>query len=134
MDEKFNDLLKRVNGILKPLGYKKEGSNFRLYLPNGICKIFNFQKSKWNTKEHLEFCINAGIYFEKNDNINNLKFKEYDCIIRKRREREKGKFGVWWIINDYANMDEIYESVKIALEEIIRDFEFFSSKEKTINS
>lgn len=131
MNRKFNDLLKKVNKILKPLGYKREGSNFRLYLPNGLCKIFNFQKSRWNTQNHLEFTINAGIYFEKNDKIENLKFKEYECIVRKRKNRHNSE---WWVINDCANMDEIYESVKNALEEVIKDFEFFSSKDITIKS
>lgn len=129
--DKYNDLLKKVNLYLKPLGYKKDGANFRLFLPNGLCKILNFQKSKWNTSESLEFTINAGIYFEKNDKIENLKFKEYECIIRKRRNRYNSE---WWVIDNCSNMDEIYDSVKIAIEEIISNFTFFSNKDITIKS
>ncbi len=51
MDKKFNELLRKIYEILKPLGYRKEASNYRLFSADGLCTIINLQKNKWNTNE-----------------------------------------------------------------------------------
>lgn len=126
--DKFNELLKRIHEFLKPLGYKKETLNFRLYQPDGLCKIINFQKSQWNTKEYLEFYINIGIYFEKNDTISNLKFKVFECVIEKRIASD----NVRWSINKNTDINILFESVKNALEESLEDWRNFNNKENAI--
>lgn len=154
MENEFKELLRKVSEITKPLGYKKEASNFRLYAPDGLCKIINFQKNKWNTKEHLEFVMNAGIYFEKDTVIENRKFKEYECQIRKRFDRriesEKVRRGfgdavfpgwishgtgireIWWCIDPDTDVDVLFESVRNALDHIFEWFHVFTDKEATI--
>lgn len=32
----------------KPLGWKKQGANYRYIDESGLGKVINFQKSKWN--------------------------------------------------------------------------------------
>ena len=51
MENIFKDIMKSVYAELKPLGYKKDGQNFRLFQEDGLCKIINFQRDRWNTKE-----------------------------------------------------------------------------------
>ena len=43
MEKKFNELLREIYKILKPLGYRKDGANYRLF------------KSKAQTKQHSGF-------------------------------------------------------------------------------
>ena len=61
LDERYKELLRQVYEILKPLGYKKEASNFRQIYKGGLGKILNFQKSKWNTNNEIQFVLNAGV-------------------------------------------------------------------------
>ena len=90
MEQEFKALLKQIHEeILKPLGYRKDGANFRLYGRDGLCRIINFQRNKWNSRDHLEFVINTGSYFEKNVRIERLKFKEYECALRGRCSRTR---------------------------------------------
>ena len=38
MENIFKDILKSVHAELKPLGYKKEGQNFRLFQDDGYAR------------------------------------------------------------------------------------------------
>lgn len=46
MENIFKDIMKSVYAELKPLGYKKDGQNFRLFQEDGLCKIINFQRDR----------------------------------------------------------------------------------------
>ena len=62
-EEQFKSLLSQLHAeVLKPQGWKKEGQNFRLFLPDGLCRIINFQKSAYNDAQLLSFYLNLGIY------------------------------------------------------------------------
>ena len=89
MEEKYKELLKKLYAILKPLGYRKEASDYRLFRPDGLAQIVNIQRNKNNTAQCCMFTINIGVYFEKGDVLSNRKFKEYDCQIRKRVKSEE---------------------------------------------
>ena len=104
MENIFKDIMKSVYAELKPLGYKKDGQNFRLFQEDGLCKIINFQRDRWNTKESIAFTMNTGIYFEKDVSIQNKKFKEYECLIRNRLLSDK-----WWHIDADADCDAVKE-------------------------
>ena len=80
MDKKFNELLIELHKILKPLGYRKEGANYRLFLSDGLCRIINLQKNRYNSKDKCEFVINIGVYFEKADVIDKRKFENHDFV------------------------------------------------------
>lgn len=45
----------------KPNGWKKQGSNYRYIDDSGLGKIINFQKSKWNDVDNIEFKVNENI-------------------------------------------------------------------------
>lgn len=128
VSNKFNELSKKIYEILKPLGYKKDGLNFRLYQEDGLCKMINIQKSQFNSKEVLVFYINIGIYLEKEEVISNLKFKIYDCIF----DRRIGGNNSIWSIDENTDKNKLFESVKESLEEIFEIFKEFDSREKTI--
>ena len=46
MEEKYKELLKYLYAILKPLGYRKEASDYRLFRPDGLARIVNIQRNK----------------------------------------------------------------------------------------
>ena len=79
----FAVLLKQIYSILKPLGYKKEGKNFRLFEPDGLGKIICVNRNRWNTCDRLLFSLDIGVYFEKEPIIQNRRFKEIECQLRK---------------------------------------------------
>lgn len=113
MDEKYKELLKRLFELFKPLGYKKDGANFRLFQKNGIARIVNFQKSRYNTKDNLSFTINVGVYDCSKSDTLNLKFKEYDCYIRERPACVSSKYhkDIWWNITQQTDIDNLYQEL-----------------------
>lgn len=131
MEEKYKELLKYLYAILKPLGYRKEASDYRLFRPDGLARIVNIQRNKNNTAQCCMFTINIGVYFEKSDMISNCKFKEYDCQIRKRVKPEENE--EWWIIENDTDMEVLKENLQTVLGHIEKWFDNFISKEETIH-
>ena len=131
MEEKYKELLKKLYAILKPLGYRKEASDYRLFRPDGLAQIVNIQRNKNNTAQCCMFTINIGVYFEKGDVLSNRKFKEYDCQIRKRVKSEENE--EWWIIENDTDMESLMESLQTILGHIEKWFDNFISKEETIH-
>ena len=126
--DKFDEVFKKIYEILKPLGYKKDGLNFRVYQEDGLCKMINIQKSQFSSKESLVFYINIGIYLEKEEVISNPKFKIYDCIL----DRRIGGNNSIWSIDETTDINKLFACVKESLEEIFEIFQEFDSREKTI--
>ena len=124
-EEKFKDLLNRVYITLRPMDFRKESCNFRKFDDDGLCKIINLQKNKWNTSDDLEFIINIGIYFTEDKTLNNPKFKEYECIIRKRIEKN----GKCWKIDKNTDIEELFEDIEKYLHKILKWFEHFENKD-----
>ena len=76
LDKVYRELLSRIHReLLKPEGFKKEGGNFRLFHENGRCKIVSFQRSMYNDRAECRFCINVGLYIQKDLQNPNLRFK-----------------------------------------------------------
>lgn len=132
MDKKFSEFLRKIYEILKPLGYRKEASNYRFFGPDGLCRIINFQRNKWNTNEQCGFVINIGIYFEKDNWISKRKFKEYDCQIRKRLDNRKWAGMEWWYFDSETDLDELVQCLKPVFMYIEEWFCFFPSKDAVI--
>lgn len=136
-DTQFKALLTRFSALTKPLGFRKEGVNFRLFGADGLCRIVNFQKSQWNSAEHLEFIINLGVYFEKDKTVSNDRFKEYECSIRRRISRNVPRPGTWWTIEADTDMDALFEELQDALDRAQVWFQQFPTKmgaiEATLN-
>lgn len=132
MNKKFNELLKKIHESLKPLGYRKEASNYRFFGTDGLCRIINFQRNKWNTNEQCEFVINIGVYFEKSNCISNRKFKEYNCQIRKRLDNREWAGIEWWHLDNSTDLEELLQDLKPAFSYIEEWFCCFPSKETVI--
>ena len=132
LDARFKALLTRFSSLTKPLGFRKEGQNFRLFQEDGLCRIVNFQKNRYNSAEHLEFIINLGVYFEKGKTVSNGRFKEYECSIRRRISRNVPGPETWWTIEADTDMDALFEELRDALDRANAWFQLFPSKMETI--
>lgn len=115
----------------KPLGYKKEGVNFRLIQPDGLGKVVNFQRSHNNTAQCCSFTINAGIYFEKGTVLEHPKFKEYQCLLRNRPRLSD--LDPWWTIEEGKAVDEVWAAVeKTFAQAVLPWLAKYPSKSKTV--
>lgn len=126
----FNELLLYCYlSVLKPLGWKKDGSNFRQYNNDGLCKIINFQKSKWNTSQECEFYINMGIYIEEVRKIEKKKFYEYECQFRNRASSKGGIYR----LNSEVDLLSFEEQIASIIEdEVLVLLNNFDSKENFV--
>jgi len=124
----FNELVSHIFSYFKPLGYKKKGNNFRYYNKEEKWgKMINFQKSQWNTKLHITFTVNIGLYLEDWENEYNEKFLSntksvadsfpiHLCTAQRRIGRISDyDFDKWFEIYDLVD----YEKLKATLD---RDF------------
>ena len=75
-------------------------------------RVINFQKSKWNTADELEFFINYGLYIEIDNQLVNKSFKEYECQFRARTGLDKGSF--------HLNSDTDFETLQRLVEEVLK--------------
>jgi len=142
IEDKYKNLLQRVHEeILKPLGFKKDGQNFRQFTPDGLGKIINFWRyGKCGIKDkRLCFAIDIGIYLEAEPSISKRKFTKYDCQIRNVANNPKPVTVFvypepqFWYIFKRTDMDPIFEGVKQALQESLDMFTHFTSRQSTID-
>ena len=101
-------------------GWKKQGQNFRYIQEDGLGKIINFQKSKWNTPWDVTFYINYGLYIEAGDTIENTTFPEYICQVVNRTEGFKGEYRL-------LSEEDIPEVKRKVLEDLETAAEFFNA-------
>ncbi len=113
----FNNIVKEIHSLLKPLNFKKKGNNFyKDYTELG--HLINIQKSRWNSKEEIQFTINIGIFepkvwLVKNDKMELPKFpKEIDCLYRERIGFLKSNFDLWYKIDNRNKETEILNDIK----------------------
>ena len=136
LDKRFDELLRELHSkYFRLAGFKKTGSNFRMYLPNGVFKIVNFQKSMYNDEGACSFTVNLGIYFEKNPENPNLKFKEYECAVRTRISAVSQRYSSdqWWTITEALEDEKLREELaSVVAEDVLPWLAQFSSKEETI--
>ncbi|MEY8388658.1 DUF4304 domain-containing protein [Oscillospiraceae bacterium 38-13] len=130
LDARFRELLSRLREELGPQGWRKEGPSFRFFAPDGLCRIINFQKSRQNHSERLEFFINLGVYFEKDREVVNRRFKEYECILRQRLNPDGP--GQEWRVQ--PETEELFQDLRAALTRARDWFSLFPTKEETIES
>ena len=117
----------------KPLGYKRDGTNFRLIQSDGLGKIINFQRNQYNTVQSCSFTINVGVYFEKTSALKNLKFKEYACLARSRPRLFAP--DPWWTIEAGKPFEAIWLDLeKNFSEAVLPWFDRFPSKQDTLEA
>ena len=127
MNDYFEELLKQIHvELLKPMGWKKQGKNFRFIREDGIGQIINFQKSKWNTSEKCDFFINYGIYIEAEQTLTNKVYKEYDCQLRRRANRVDT--DETFTIRS-CNISEVKKDTTAAIQCALAFFDYVGTKE-----
>ena len=146
-EAQFAVLIKRVQSVLKPLGYKKEGKNFRLFEPDGLGKIICINRNRWNTCDCLLFSLDIGVYFEKEPIIQNRRFKEIECQLRKvvvrqdsgtlqltprNRDWREDLEMRYWLITEDIDTEALFASVHLGLEACFDWFNIFPDRKVTI--
>lgn len=110
----FNRLIGEIfTEYYKPLGWKKQGANYRYIDESGLGRVINFQRSKWNSDGKIDFFINYGLYMEVGNELVNKSFKEYECQFRNRTRLHN---GIYHLDGD-ANYDKVKKEVLEALAE-----------------
>lgn len=135
MEEAWRELLTEVHRLLKPLGWRKEGGNFRLLLPDGLGWIIQFQRDRTDTAEDIGFTVNAGVYFEKNVPITNRRFREVDCQVRARPACLSPRYGrdTWWHLGEGADPTVLWEELRtFLLEDVLPFLDRFPTRERTV--
>ena len=128
--DKFNRMISEIfNEYYKPLGWKKQGSNYRRIDESGLGKIINFQKSRWNSDGKIDFFINYGLYMEVGNDLVNKSFKEYECQFRNRTELHNGIYH----LNEDTDYEKVKKEVREALAEATNLFEKVDDKETFVS-
>ena len=131
MQDIFKNIITEIfNEYFKPSKWKKQGQNFRYISTDGLCKIINFQKSKWNTQDEVTFYINYGIYIEPNDTLENKSFHEYDCQFRNRTTHLNGVYT----LNRETDIQSFKKEIIIALNGATDFFKRINTKEEFVKS
>ncbi|MBS9768063.1 MAG: DUF4304 domain-containing protein [Flavobacteriaceae bacterium] len=130
----FEEIIKSVRAILKPLQFKKQRNNFYRELDD-IGQLINFQKSSFGSKDDIIFTINIGIFdpkhwhfFNKSD-ISNFP-KEYECVLRKRIGYLKANTDIWYCINEEKDLQNTIISDITAF--VLPFFEMLNSAKKLL--
>ena len=146
-ETQFAFLLKQIYNILKPLGYKKERGNFRLSEPDGLGKIICVSRNRWNTCDYLLFSLDIGVYFEKEPIIQNQRFKEIECQLRKvvarqdsgtlqpapgNKDWREDLETRYWLITENTDMEALFVSVNLGLKACFDWFDLFPDRKTAI--
>ena len=124
-----------VQHLLKPLGWRKEGGNFRLFLPDSLGWIIQFQRDRTNTAEEIGFTVNAGVYLETNVPMTNRRFREADCQVRARPACLSPHYGrdTWWRLAAGTDLAALREEMKaFLLRDVLPFLDRFSTRERTV--
>ena len=129
------------------MGYKKEGNNFRRFAQDGLGKIICVNRNRWNSWDYLLFSLDIGVYFEKDSIIQNLRFKEIECQLRKVIVRQDSGTlqlisgnGDWredlemryWLITEDTDMEALFTSVRLGLGACFDWFNLFPERKAVI--
>ena len=142
IEDKYQELLRRAHEeILKPLGFKKDGQNFRRITPDGLGNIVHFWRyGKFGIKGKRQcFAVDIGLYFEAEPALSNRKFTVYDCQLRNVAHNPKPVTVYtypdpqFWYIFKRTDVDTLFDSLKQGLREALGWFAYFESRQSTIN-
>ncbi len=117
LNQKIKVLIRNIfEEVFKPMGFRQNGQNFRLYQDNGLCKIVNVQKYRYNHNKNCSLTVNIGLYFEKDTVIQNRNFYVSDCQIRMRPSHEYYGEEKWWSVNDDRSLEKFAKEVRYYIE------------------
>lgn len=135
-DRMFKELLSRLQKeVFKAKGFRKSGNNFRMILPDGTSKIISFQRSAFNSEDACRFTVNIGLYFQKDMEQPNLRFKEYECQIRTRVSGISKRYtgDHWWTLTEVTDAEKMYgELYQLMTEDILPWLDQFETRRDVI--
>jgi hypothetical protein len=79
----FEDILKNVAPVLKELGFKGSGQNYRRVSEKAVA-VVNFQKSSTWGRFYINLGVQPLFFINEKDGYDIKNVKEYECIFRKR--------------------------------------------------
>jgi Domain of unknown function (DUF4304) len=133
--EKFKELVKALEPLLKGSGYKRQGQTFRVRRDDNWGVVF-FQIGKWSNKTELEFTINLGVFSQAIDSFYREWGKEspppepachwrshLDFLLPERR----GEY--LRVINDSTELPDLIEELKAALPLCVAEIEKYLKDE-----
>jgi len=116
IEQEFETIIKNCfQTVLKPLGFKKKGNNFYRKLQD-LGQIVNVQKSKFNSKEHISFTINTGLFIPEFwlifYNYQGKSVPDYptepECTIRQRIGKLKyNNLDKWFEIDNNSDFSKL---------------------------
>ena len=116
IEQEFETIIKNCfQTVLKPLGFKKKGNNFYRKLQD-LGQIVNVQKSKFNSKEHISFTINTGLFIPEFwlifYNYQGKSVPDYptepECAIRQRIGKLKyNNLDKWFEIDNNSDFSKL---------------------------
>ena len=127
-ETKFDYLIKEAfTRKLTPPGFKKKAGNFYLDLGE-LGHLINIQKSRHNTKDHIRFTINTGVFLPEfwlvYYNYHNDPVPEFptapDCLTTYRIGALRNGTDIWYDL--LADTDEI--EMTIEMEENLEEYIF----------
>lgn len=115
----YKNLWDDVYAILKPYGFKRKGSNIYCIQENGIVKLIEMQKSRFNMAEWSRFTMNLGMSaMEIPVDLKKLKSYFMQMQMHLGSSREDGfKSQFWYDVTvpertqPYLSPEDIHESV-----------------------
>ena len=138
LESTYKKLISRIHReVLKPAGFKKDGSNFRICYDNGLGKIINFQRSMFNYHAECRFCINMGLYLPQVGQERIPRFKDYVCAVRERAAFISPRYrkDYWWCIFEGRDMEELFgEMQAILTEDVLPWMDRFESRQDVIRA
>lgn len=118
----FDETMKAIYDLLKPIGFKKKGNSF-YRIENTICHLINIQKSIYNNSQSVTFTANICVkYLETDKNIPSV--THFPIRERIGSLKEGGDF--WYTFDEIQDIfirKQKYQSEK---ELILKDIEKYA--------
>ena len=115
--------------------FKKTGNTFRIILPDGTSKLIHFQRSAFNADGECRFTVNIGLFFQKDSDHPNRRFKEYECQIRTRVSGISKRYAGdhWWVLTEVTDTEKLYEEIcQLMVEDILPWLDQFETRRDVI--
>lgn len=116
LESQFKALLANLGKALKPVGFKKSGAKFSRW-DEGILRVVQVQRDKWNDESNLKFCVNFGLGSMVLMNAQPFGLAkspgEADCQIRGRLFAPQ-----WWSLRPETTEEELQAAVNVIVSKL----------------
>jgi Domain of unknown function (DUF4304) len=103
-------ILEALDGVLRPLGYRRTASVFSLTLPE-VVHLVNLQSSKYSVSGNLEVTVNLGIFAPQLIYPDVREFRKPSIELAHWRQRigrvSPSNSDQWWKISSIAEAGEV---------------------------